>query len=76
MWHLLRHSRFDYCHSSTPLSRYFREILLDNLIKGSTVQRVDPEGDARADAMSKGDSGQPASFVDDHVAVLEDEVQL
>ena len=54
----------------------FREILLDNLIKGPTVQRVDPEGDARADAMSKGDSGQPASFVDDHVAILEDEVQL
>ena len=54
----------------------FREILLDNLIKGPTVQRVDPEGDARADAMRKGDSGQPASFVDDHVAVLEDEVQL
>ena len=54
----------------------FREILLDNLIKCSTVQRVDPEGNARADTMSKGDSGQPASFVDDHVAVLEDEVQL
>ena len=54
----------------------FREILLDNLIKGPTVQRVDPEGDTRADAMRKGDSGQPASFVDDHVAVLKDEVQL
>ena len=54
----------------------FREILLDNLIKGPTVQRVDPKGDAGADAMRKGDSGQPASLVDDHVAVLEDEVQL
>ena len=54
----------------------FREILLDNLIKGPTVQREDPEGDARADAMNKRDSGQPASFVDDHVAILEDEVQL
>ena len=54
----------------------FWEILLDNLIKGPTVQREDPDGDARADAMNKRDSGQPASFVDDHVAVLEDEVQL
>ena len=59
-----------------PFVDIFREILLDNLIEGPAVQRVDPEGDARADTMSKGDSGQPASFVDDHVAVLEDEVQL
>ena len=54
----------------------FGEKLFDNSVKGLIVEGVDPEGKARAQAVGKSESGQPSVLVHDHIAVLEDEVEL
>ena len=54
----------------------FGEKLFDNSVKGLIVEGVDPEGKARTQAVGKSESGQPSVLVHDHIAVLEDEVEL
>ena len=54
----------------------FGEKLFDNSVKGLIVEGVDPEGKARTQAVCKSESCQPSVLVHDHIAVLEDEVEL
>ena len=51
-------------------------MLFDNGIKSLVEEGVDPEGETRAHAMGKDESCQRLVLVHNHIAVLEDEVQL